>query len=114
MQAEDASVPIQPAPSGQTLPLPGAPTEPAAGVRRRGIGAAKLAWLRPLGHNRKAVAGAAILLGFAAIALLAPVIAQYEPREIVARRHLAPSSEHWFGTTGAGQDVFSQTVWGAR
>jgi peptide/nickel transport system permease protein len=113
MQAEDAGVPIQPAPSGQTLPMPGLPAEPGVGAGRRGF-AATLAWLRPLGHNRKAVAGATILLAFAAIALLAPVIAQYDPREIVARRHLAPSSEHWFGTTGAGQDVFSQTVWGAR
>jgi peptide/nickel transport system permease protein len=27
---------------------------------------------------------------------------------------LPPSTEHFFGTTGTGQDVFAQTVWGGR
>ena len=110
-EAEDAGIPIQAAPSGQAVPLP---VEPATGKRPRGIVASTLVWLRPLGHNRKAAVGVAILLAFAVIALLAPVLAQYDPREIVGRRHLAPSSEFWFGTTGSGYDVFSQTVWGAR
>ena len=112
MQAEDAPVAIQPAPSGQTVPLP---LEPAAvPAERRGIGQGALDRLRPVLRNRKAVVGAAILLGFALVAILAPVIAPGDPRDIVARRHEAPSAEHWFGTTGAGQDVFAQTVWGAR
>ena len=55
-----------------------------------------------------------MLIFFFAVAILAPVISPGDANDIVARRHLAPSSEHWFGTTGAGQDVFDQTVWGAR
>src|SRR5688572_11109971 len=70
--------------------------------------------LQPFLRNRKAVFGALILIGFIAVAWLAPVISPGDPNDIVARRHEAPSTAHWFGTTGAGQDVFDQTVWGAR
>ncbi len=70
--------------------------------------------LSPLLSNRKAVAGVVILLIFTAVAIFAPVISPGDPNDLVARRHLAPSSEHWFGTTGAGQDVFDQTIWGTR
>jgi peptide/nickel transport system permease protein len=70
--------------------------------------------MAPVMRNRKALLGAFILLGFIAIAFLAPVIAPGDPNDLVAKRHLAPSREYWFGTSGAGQDVFSQTVWGAR
>lgn len=65
-------------------------------------------------RNRKAVIGATILLVFILVAILAPVITQYPPDEFVARPNQAPSREHWFGTTGSGQDVFSQTVYGTR
>ena len=113
-EADDRRVPVQAAPSGQAVPVPGAPPDAAAVPSARGALSAALGRLAPLRHNRKATVGALVLLAFALIALLAPVIAQYDPREIVARRHQAPTSEHWFGTTGNGQDVFSQTVWGAR
>ena len=64
--------------------------------------------------NRKATIGAAILLFFIIIGVFAPVIAPYDPQAFVARPHQAPSSDFWFGTTGSGEDVFSQTVWGTR
>ena len=64
--------------------------------------------------NRKATIGAAILIFFILVAIFAPAIAPYDPDEFVARPHQAPSSEFWFGTTGSGEDVFSQTVWGTR
>jgi peptide/nickel transport system permease protein len=64
--------------------------------------------------NRKAAFGLFIIVSFIAIAILAPVIAPGDPQDFVARPHLAPSTTHWFGTTGRGQDVFDQTVWGAR
>jgi peptide/nickel transport system permease protein len=72
------------------------------------------ATLTAIMRNRKAVVGAIILLGFVAMAVFAPMIAPGDPNELVARRNLAPSAEHWFGTTGSGQDVFAQTVWGTR
>lgn len=94
-----------------TVPY-GSATPAVASSRRQHTGA--IARLQPFLRNRKAVIGAALLLVFFAVALLAPVISPGDPNDIVARRHLAPSSDHWFGTTGAGQDVFDQTVWGSR
>ncbi len=64
--------------------------------------------------NRKATIGASILLIFILVGAFAPAIAPYDPDEFVARPHQAPSLDHWFGTTGSGEDVFSQTVWGTR
>jgi len=65
-------------------------------------------------------AGLAIYLLFIAVALLADVIAPYDPAEILftATRRLAanlpPGTDHWLGTTRAGRDIFSQLVHGAR
>lgn len=73
-----------------------------------------ISFLRTLWGNPKAMVGAVIILVFAVMAIFAPFIAPGDPSEFVARPRLAPSSEHWFGTTSSGQDVFSQTVWGAR
>jgi len=64
--------------------------------------------------NRKATIGASIFLAFVLVAIFAPWIAPYDPKEFVARPHQPPSSEFWFGTTGSGNDVFSQTVYGTR
>lgn len=65
-------------------------------------------------QNRKAAIGAVILMLFALMAIFAPVIAPYDPTDYVGRARQAPSSEFWFGTTGSGQDVLSQTIYGAR
>jgi peptide/nickel transport system permease protein len=49
------------------------------------------------------------------LALLAPVIAPYDPTFVdPANRLLNPSSDYWFGTDDLGRDVFSRTVYGAR
>jgi peptide/nickel transport system permease protein len=75
---------------------------------------------RPLGafgrfmRNGKAVFGLSILLAFTLVGIFAPVIAPGNPSAFVARPNQPPSREHWFGTTGQGQDVFKQTVWGTR
>ncbi len=48
------------------------------------------------------------------MAIFAPLIAPGNPSRFVDRPHQPPSSEHWLGTTGQGQDVFVQVVWGSR
>lgn len=65
-------------------------------------------------QNRKAAVGAGIIIFYLLVAFVGPYLVKYDPSEIVARRHLAPNAEHWFGTDGSGKDVFSQTVVGAR
>jgi peptide/nickel transport system permease protein len=92
----------------RSVVTPGAEDATARPTRR---GRATLAAIM---RNRKAVAGVVILLGFAAMAIFAPIISPGDPNELIARRNLAPSTAHWFGTTGSGQDVFGQTVWGTR
>ena len=55
-----------------------------------------------------------VLCLFALIAILAPVIAPYDPSEIVESDTLAPSVHHLFGTDDLGRDVFSRAVYGSR
>jgi peptide/nickel transport system permease protein len=64
--------------------------------------------------SRKAMAGTVLLAIFAMVALLAPVIAPYPPQAILFDPILPPSTQHWLGTTGNGQDIFSQLLWGTR
>ncbi len=59
-------------------------------------------------------AGFAIVLFFVLIALLAPVIAPYDPTVKVGDPFEPPSLEYLMGTNKIGQDVFSRIVWGAR
>jgi peptide/nickel transport system permease protein len=107
MQIETQERPLPPSVEvtdmGQALPLP---------EQRRGITIP--GWVRAIAHNRKALIGVAILLLFALVALLAPLLAPGDPSDFVDRPNLPPSAAHWLGTTGQGQDVFAQTVWGSR
>src|SRR5690606_26934367 len=69
--------------------------------------------MSPLLKNRSALAGLGILAVFAVLALLGPWIVG-DPLAFVARPHEPPSTEHWLGTTGQGQDVLAQLVVGTR
>ncbi len=65
-------------------------------------------------RNRKAMAGAAILAVFIVVSLLAKQIAPYPPNATMFATYLGPSARHLLGTTGTGQDVWSQFIWGGR
>jgi peptide/nickel transport system permease protein len=71
-------------------------------------------FLRAVVGNRKATAGALILLVVVFVAAFPGLIAPYDPQAIVAAPDLGPSSGHLLGTTGIGQDVFSQLIWSTR
>ena len=59
--------------------------------------------------------GAAIVLGWAAIALLAPWIAPYDPiSHNLPEKLQAPSLLHPFGTDNFGRDILSRVMFGAR
>jgi peptide/nickel transport system permease protein len=71
-------------------------------------------WFTILWRNKKARFGLVLLTLFVLVALLAPVLAPYDPRDRSFAGGLPPSAEHWFGTTGKGYDVASQAIFGAR
>lgn len=61
------------------------------------------------------ILGAVIVVGFIAIAILAPWLAPSDPtRGSVALRLKPPSTEYWFGTDGLGRDLLSRLLYGAR
>jgi peptide/nickel transport system permease protein len=71
--------------------------------------------LRQLRRSPLSVAGAAIVLGLVAIAILAPHLGLADPVKLnVSRRFAAPGGEFWFGTDHLGRDVFSRVLHGAR
>jgi oligopeptide transport system permease protein len=61
------------------------------------------------------MAGLAVLAAFVAIALLAPLIAPYDPRAQDLRNTFEPMSwDHLMGTDNLGRDWFSRVIYGAR
>jgi peptide/nickel transport system permease protein len=62
-------------------------------------------------------AGAAMLAGFALLAVFGPLLAPYSPVpdiDSLDRNFLGPSRQHWFGTDQDGVDLLSQMLYGAR
>ncbi|WP_119391058.1 ABC transporter permease [Taklimakanibacter lacteus] len=58
--------------------------------------------------------GAAITLFWIVTALSVDLWPIYDPLDMVARRLMPPSAEHWFGTDALGRDVLTRTLHGAR
>lgn len=59
--------------------------------------------------------GLAIMALFATLALLAPVLAPYNPAALdLSHRLAAPGAAHWMGTDELGRDILSRVIWGAR
>ena len=74
----------------------------------------KIFW-RALARNRLAVVGGAVVLVLAAIAVLAPVLAPWDPHRPDVRKVLEPpSARHWLGTDHLGRDVLSRMLYGSR
>lgn len=62
----------------------------------------------------KARFGVVLLLLFILMAIFAPLIAPYDPHDTSFPHSQDGSAAHLLGTTGVGQDVLSQLIWGAR
>ena len=71
------------------------------------------AWVEAIRRDRKATFGAGVLLFFVLVGLFGPLLVG-DPNELVGVPLQPPSAEHWFGTTGQGQDVLAQLVVGTR
>jgi len=66
-------------------------------------------------RNRIAMVGAAIVLFFVVVAILAPLIANHDPFQTsFSTIRKAPSAKFWLGTDELGRDIFSRMVYGAR
>src|ERR687885_388892 len=60
--------------------------------------------IRAILRNRKAVAGAILLLLFILLAAFPHLFVPLQP----------PSGKHWLGTTGLGQDVYAELIYSTR
>jgi oligopeptide/dipeptide ABC transporter ATP-binding protein len=98
---------------GATDQLATPPVGPAPAVAEIRHGRAGDIW-RAISRNRKAVAGALLLLVFVVLSIFPGQIAPDDPTAETYLPGLGPSWHHLLGTTAQGQDVFSQLIWGTR
>ena len=83
------------------------PMETADSPRARAV--------RALLLRKAAVFGLLLIVLFTGLALLAPLIAPYDPTaQSWANVRKAPSLAHWLGTDEVGRDVLSRLLYGAR
>jgi peptide/nickel transport system permease protein len=65
-------------------------------------------------RSPKIILGASIIGFFLLLTIFGPMLAPFSPDNTSFAANLTPSAHHWFGTTSLGQDIFSQTLVGAR
>ena len=70
---------------------------------------------RQFRKQRLGLIGGGILSMLLLMALLAPVLAPYDPlAQDLYQRLQPPSADHWFGTDDFGRDILSRIVYGSR
>jgi peptide/nickel transport system permease protein len=73
------------------------------------------AFWKALQRNRLALVGGAVVVVLVVLAVLAPVLAPWDPHRPDIKKILAPPSvRHWLGTDQLGRDVLSRMLYGAR
>jgi peptide/nickel transport system permease protein len=73
------------------------------------------AFWRALARNRLALVGGTVVLCLAGLAILAPVLAPWDPHRPDMKKILEPPSrQHLLGTDQLGRDVLSRMLYGAR
>ena len=98
---------------GATDQLATPPVGPAPLVAEAEQGRWRDVW-RAISRNRKALVGVLLLLVFVVLAIFPGQIAPDDPTAQIYQPALHPSWHHLLGTTGRGEDVFSQLIWGTR
>jgi len=58
--------------------------------------------------------GSIIIGFFLLVAVLAPIIAPYDPTITTIDSMAKPSAQHWLGTNDVGQDILSELIYGTR
>ncbi|MDP9438161.1 MAG: ABC transporter permease, partial [Actinomycetota bacterium] len=83
-------------------------------VRPRSENRLRIFWRR-FSHNKLAVVGLVIIALMILTALLAPLLAPYDPyAQDYATTLLPPDGSHLMGTDSLGSDVLSRVIYGAR
>ena len=84
----------------------------AEGKRRRGeLGQ----FWRTFRRNQLACVGLGVVSVLVVIAVMAPLLAPWDPNRPDMKRILEPpSAKHWLGTDQIGRDVFSRLIYGSR
>jgi len=71
--------------------------------------------LAPFARRPIATLGLVVLVCIVAAAVLAPILAPYDPSKIEPIARLQPpNAAHWFGTDQFGRDIFSRVIYGSR
>jgi peptide/nickel transport system permease protein len=71
--------------------------------------------VRQFRRSRAAVVGLILTLAFLLVAVLAPVLAPYDPTAFTLGQQLQPPSPaHLLGTDELGRDILSRILWGSR
>ena len=107
------SIPLPPASTTEAAPVaPGPDDAPGEGLWRSAF--------KRLRRNPTAIIGALIVLAFALVAVLAPLLAPYEPGsaewsgQVTPTSVPGPSEDHPLGLDRFGSDLLTQMVYGAR
>lgn len=65
--------------------------------------------------NKRAVAGAIILVVVVLLAIFGPMLCEYSyDQQDMSLRNASPGAAHWFGTDKMGRDIFVRILFGAR
>lgn len=115
---------LEAAASGPLGPYRDASRLPGAGPGQEGPGSAGPAaeigavpgrmFLQRFRRHKLGVAGAIALGVMALAALLAPLIAPYDPNAVTDSFGEGPSLRHWLGTDPIGRDMLSRLIYAAR
>ena len=74
-----------------------------------------LPWYATARRHKQIGIGGALLLLMISVAVLAPLIAPFDPNLVRPEiQFIRPNARHLFGTDNFGRDLFSRTVYGAR
>jgi peptide/nickel transport system permease protein len=80
-----------------------------------GVASPAVRALQRLLRRKGAMFGLVVIVLLVLLALLAPMIAGYDPTlQTWSAVRKAPSALHWFGTDDVGRDVFARVIYGAR
>ncbi len=113
------TIPLPPASGRMTGNDPEGPESGAYEEDERGLSLWRGA-LRRLRRNPTAIVGAAIVLAFVVIAIIAPLLTPYEPAstqwsgEVTPTSVPGPSPDHLLGLDRFGSDLYTQMLFGAR